>query len=336
MSNRDSRNLIWDVFRGVAAIMVLLHHYTKRYDLLFGHVKPWTIRSSFDLGSWGVCVFFVLTGFFLLPSLLSSPDLGTYYKKRIIRLYPSYIPCVVLTWLLMMCTPPLGTRNVGLVAFLGNLTMFQSFLGFPNVDGAYWTLAVQLIIYITVGVLFFLLKKDIGKLLSFMFAWLLVGCCVWLLNNRLGITKLSFITDAKYIQLFIQGLLLYCIGAKHGKPIFLYPFLLLSVCYDLFWFPFSYFVFNLFLVLAMLVIQLRKLNLKRKGLFVFLGSISFPLYLLHQNIGYLIIRFMENNGLTNEFWIIIPTMLIIGLAWIVASFIEKPISRGIKRILIKQ
>lgn len=332
----DSRNLIWDVFRGIGAFMVLFHHYTKRYDALFEHVEPWPVKSSFDLGAWGVCIFFVLTGLFLIPSLISSPNLGTYYKKRIVRLYPSYIPCVIITWLLMLCAPPLGNRNVNFVAFLGNLTMFQRFLGLPDVDGAYWTLAVQIIVYILIGAFFFLVRKNIGKLMNIMFVWLLVGCVVSFLNNHLGFTKLSFITDAKYIHLFIQGLLLYCIGAKQGKPIWIYIFLTLSICYDLLWFPVSYFVFNLLLIIVMLVVQLADVSLKKKGFFVFIGSISFPLYLLHQNIGYLIIRFMEQHGLTNEIWIIVPIAAMIFLAWLVSVLIEKPISNALKRLLIKQ
>ena len=329
----DSRNLVWDVFRGAGALMVLFHHYTKRYDTLFGHIETWPISFPFDLGAWGVCVFFVLTGFFLIPSLASSPSLGTYYKKRVIRLYSSYIPCVIITWLLMTYAPPLGNRNVSFISFLGNLTMFQLFLGLPNVDGAYWTLAVQLIVYITIGAIFFLMKKSISKLLIVLFVWMIVGCGVAFFKNHLGFTKLTFITDAKFIQLFIQGLLLYCIGTRLYRSIWLYVFLVLCVCYDLLWFSKSYFVFNTLLIVIMLVVQLTNFSLKKKGLLVFIGSISFPLYLLHQNIGYLIIRFMEQHGLTSEWWIIIPASIVIALAWLMIAFVERPISNGIKGLL---
>lgn len=329
----DSRNIIWDVFRGTGAIMVLFHHYTNRYDTLFGHKETWPISLPFSLGAWGVCVFFVLTGFFLIPSLDSSPSLGAYYKKRVVRLYSSYIPCVIITWLLMTFTPPLGNRNVSFISFLGNLTMFQHFLGLPNVDGAYWTLAVQLIVYITIGAIFFIVKKSINKLLIVMFVWMIVGSGVSFLHNQLGFTRLTFITDAKFIQLFIQGLLLYCIGTSLYKSIWIYVFLALCVFYDLFWFSKSYFVFNTLLIVIMLVVQLTNVSLKKKGVLVFIGSISYPLYLLHQNIGYLIIRFMEQHGLTSEWWIVIPVSIVITLAWLITAFVEKPISIGINRIL---
>lgn len=329
----DSRNFIWDVFRGAGVLMVLFHHYTNRYDTLFGHTEAWPISLSHGLGAWGVCLFFILTGFFLIPSLVSSPSLSAYYKKRVVRLYPSYIPCVIITWLLMTFAPPLGSRNVSFISFLGNLTMFQNFIGLPNVDGAYWTLAVQLIVYISIGAFFFLMKKSINKLLAVMFVWMIVGCGISFLNNQLGFNKLTFITDAKFIQLFIQGLLVYCIGTRLYKSIWIYVFLALCVFYDLLWFSKSYFVFNTLLIVIMLVVQLTNVSLRKKGVLVFIGSISFPLYLLHQNIGYLIIRFMEQHGLTSEWWIVIPVSIVITLAWLMTAFIEKPISIGIKRLL---
>lgn len=335
MEKTNSRNLIWDVIRGIGALLVLFHHYTRRYDTLFGHIDTWPVQSAFNLGSWGVCIFFVLTGLFLIPSIYSSRTIGVYYKKRIIRLYPSYIPCVLITWIIMSCVSSIGDRNVGFFQMLGNLTMFQGFLGIPHVDGAYWTLAVQIIVYIIIGALFFIVKKDVGKLLNVLFVWLLIGIMVSVLNNYCGFTKLTFITDSKYIHLFIQGIILYCIGEKQGKPNLLYLFMGICLCYDLFWFPISYLVFNTLIIVLMLIVVVKNIELEKKGFFVFIGTISFPLYLLHQNIGYIVIRSLEQVGLTNEIWIIIPMTISVFLAYVVYSFMEKPLSNMLKRILIK-
>lgn len=102
----------------------------------------------------------------------------------------------------MSCVPSIGGRNVGFFQMLRNLTMFQGFLGLPHVDGAYWTLAVQIIVYIIIGALFFIVKKDVGKLLNVLFVWIMIGIMVSVLNNYCGYTKLTFITDSKYIHLF--------------------------------------------------------------------------------------------------------------------------------------
>ena len=57
------------------------------------------------------------------------------------------------------------------------------------------------------------------------------------------------------------------------------------------------------------------------------------MYLLHQNIGYIIINKMEAAGLTNEIFIIIPITVILLAAWLVHRFIEQPcISLGGRKI----
>ena len=57
---------------------------------------------------------------------------------------------------------------------------------------------------------------------------------------------------------------------------------------------------------------------------LFLGSISYPLYLLHQNIGYVIIHRMRQAGLVHEVWLLTPVIVSILLATVVHQIIEKP------------
>lgn len=61
------------------------------------------------------------------------------------------------------------------------------------------------------------------------------------------------------------------------------------------------------------------------------ASISYPLYLLHQNIGYIIIQKMEAIGLINEVFLIIPIIIIMFFAWLVHHFVETPLQRMSKR-----
>lgn len=46
------------------------------------------------------------------------------------------------------------------------------------------------------------------------------------------------------------------------------------------------------------------------------------MYLLHQNIVFLIIRYMEATGLTQEIFILIPILIIILMSWGVTFFVE--------------
>lgn len=59
----------------------------------------------------------------------------------------------------------------------------------------------------------------------------------------------------------------------------------------------------------------------------YVASISFPLYLLHQNIGRVILNQFVQKGLTSQFVLLIPIVLCIGLASGVHHFVEKPVIR---------
>ena len=91
----------------------------------------------------GVCMFFILTGYFLIPSLEHCRNIIDDAKKRFVRLYPSYWACLVITFVVVILFPLEG-RTFGLKDFIVNITMLQSYLGVENIDGAYWTLGVQI------------------------------------------------------------------------------------------------------------------------------------------------------------------------------------------------
>lgn len=78
------------VLRGVAAAMVVAHHVT----VYFGSAATAPGQFISVLGKYGVNVFFVLSGFIICFAHLHESGqldrLGSYLKRRWIRLYPSY------------------------------------------------------------------------------------------------------------------------------------------------------------------------------------------------------------------------------------------------------
>ena len=134
--------------RGFAAIAVMLFHYTVRYDQILGHRGNWNVTVP-----WGgamVVSFFILSGF--LGILSSETSAKNYLKKRIIRLYPVYWICILCTVMVMKIAFPLYDQlpdsSIALKDILLNLTMLQGILLQPSVDGAYWTLGIDLRFYL--------------------------------------------------------------------------------------------------------------------------------------------------------------------------------------------
>jgi len=64
---------------------------------------------------------------------------------------------------------------------------------------------------------------------------------------------------------------------------------------------------------------------------VFMGTISYPLYLLHQNIGYVALRGMLTAGIPTDAAILIAVAGAIGLAALVTFAAEQPLIRRLRQ-----
>jgi peptidoglycan/LPS O-acetylase OafA/YrhL len=81
--------------------------------------------------------------------------------------------------------------------------------------------------------------------------------------------------------------------------------------------PLVYLIFYLFVF--------RYLYWMKSKVFLFLGSISYPLYLIHQNLGYTLIKQFELWGFTGFYVIVIVALVFIGLATLITVYLEKPL-----------
>ena len=151
--------------------------------------------------------------------------------------------------------------------------------------------------------------------------------------------NLGFMPESKYVEkifiveyipYFFIGIILFK-GYKEGLQLFNSILLLMSLWLIYLSNETSVFclsVFFVFIVYASVFCNVRILRIK---LFTFLGSISYSLYLLHQNIGYVII----NTGYELEAspFISIATafMVSIILASILTFYIEGPIMKSMRQ-----
>src|SRR5438128_3067363 len=84
---RESTRLDFlDGLRGFAALVVFLSHAIGRVSPAFHDFT----YSRFDMGSFGVTVFFLCSGFIIPVSLERQGSLRSFWLRRIFRLYPLY------------------------------------------------------------------------------------------------------------------------------------------------------------------------------------------------------------------------------------------------------
>lgn len=151
-----------DLLRGVAALLVFWFHLDLH--ILCGYpaepVPPgswtyWLVYGFLDLGRYGVALFFMISGF-LIPSTLRAPNasLRSYAIHRFCRLYPAYWVAIA-AWATAAWLSG-DWQGLNARTAVANLTMAQKFLGVPDVIGAFWTLPIELLFYLTCALLFWM------------------------------------------------------------------------------------------------------------------------------------------------------------------------------------
>ena len=201
------------------------------------HVHALTGNPSFSVfgrlsADFAVKAFFVISGMLVYRSYLRSSSLRSYLEKRTRRIYPGYIAVVLICALGLFAFSTdsfsqyfgiafwkyLAANAVFLSHFDGSLPgVFQSHIE-TAVDGVFWTLKIEVIFYLCVPVMSFVLKK-IGQIKGLVFLFAL--SCLWRLAfDYLGSTQPHPKGDL-YHKLAIQypGQMLYFVA---GMFIFLY------------------------------------------------------------------------------------------------------------------
>jgi peptidoglycan/LPS O-acetylase OafA/YrhL len=81
-------------------------------------------------------------------------------------------------------------------------------------------------------------------------------------------------------------------------------------------------------------ISINKLKLLNRKVFLYMGILTYPLYLIHQNIGFII---FNNLGSKINKWVLLFAVFTIMLiaSYMINKFIEKPLGSGLRKSLKK-
>lgn len=339
------RNPFLDYLRGLSALMVMLFHYTARYDMLFGHVRDYPLVLS--RGSFAVLMFFLLSGYLTFKGLNKYRS-RQFAKNRFFRLYPTYWLCLIITYGLVMAFMP--SLSVSGKDLLLNFTMLQMYFGAHSVDGAYWTLTCEVMFYVLI--LFVCLFKGKNNGAHVILGWFLLQIVLMIIPGNGLVALMKKFNLYLYFHCFMAGGVVSLLEkqwlAKEASQK-LPALMIVALCFALVFFVSQQFIAHefdsgLFMGISVLLLIISVvLYVKMGGVqswvnkllspLAWIASISYPLYLLHQNIGYIIISKMEAAGLTNEIFILIPITVILLAAWLIHRFVEQPcISMGNRKI----
>lgn len=287
-----------DALRGVAALVVVAQHAMEQVIRYGGAgatlqgVLDVLFRTGMNFGRFGVAMFFLISGFVIPFSFRSARPLTGFAVSRFFRLYPAYWVSLAFALVIIAITARPMPSGVDIAA---NITMFQKFVGQEDIVGAYWTLAIELIFYFCCAGLFAVKGLGNSRILLPVTAVLLVlslagGASSMLLGRHLpsGIPlHLSLMFLGAMMRLgWLDGDLL---AKKAIKPLIAlliiaipiiqwtsYPESAVSNEYIQ---PFA-FTIGYYIALAMFTFTMTR-NISFRGIWVWLGTISYAVYVLH-------------------------------------------------------
>ena len=309
-----------DIFRAVAALAVCFHHFNRESltgGTFFAEISKY--------GNYGVDIFFVISGYVIPLALLKKGFklryTGLFLKARFFRLYPAYFFAAALTlglWYASTWIP--GFRGAkppspAALQICANLTLTCDFLHQEWCGVVFWTLAIEAQYYVLVALSFGMLFAPRGsqQLLRYgtLFAWLLLPLIFrqgptilgWTALFAMGVVAIlwqgGFIRNCAFclalaIAAWVKGEVRSPLSAAVGMAT----------------------------VLAILLMP----KLHSRPL-IWIGGISYSLYLLHVPIGGRVLNFLERFSHFELVRILaVPAALVSSLlaAQLFFRFIESP------------
>ena len=157
-----TRKNSFDFIRLFAASLVVFSHSFA----LVGQVEPHL--GSVKLGTLGVWIFFILSGYLISKSWDQYPRFNVFFAKRILRIFPGLFVAVIFS--IIVCGIFFSSLSVtnyitnqGTLNYLNNILLYNTVFNLPEVfsdnyypntvNGSLWSLAYEFTMYIGVALL---------------------------------------------------------------------------------------------------------------------------------------------------------------------------------------
>jgi peptidoglycan/LPS O-acetylase OafA/YrhL len=323
-----------DLLRFAAAIAVVLYHYISCFpapaEAAGAAISAVSVVTRY--GYLGVDLFFIISGFVILWSSQNRTPMA-FAESRAGRLFPSFWVAMTLAALAMVVLPH-SAAAVDLPAITapllaGNATMIPKVLGVEMIDGAYWTLEVEIRFYALVFCL--LLLRQMRRVEIWLHLWLAAALLCATFEMPWAV---RFLALEPYGPLFAAGCFFYLVLDKGWSPSrtvgvlvsaalaawmavrqradFITPDAESAVAAPLIVLSF----FGLFTLLSLA----RGMAINTRLAFR-LGALTYPLYLVHGTIGHLVFTALAPSlGVWARIAII--TTLSLALAYLISITIE--------------
>jgi peptidoglycan/LPS O-acetylase OafA/YrhL len=238
----------------------------------------------------GVPLFFMISGFVILMTAQNRGGIE-FINSRVARLYPSFWICVLLSSLALAA---LTHRPPSLAVIGANLTMQPHAFDQPFIDQVYWTLVVEMKFYALTWLI--IVTRQMKRVEFFLTLWLALGALAAFVTVPGWLDSLLIPTWA---PLFSACCFLYLIRSRGPTKRRLVTFVV-SVGLSMYYVAKLVTVYadtatldmqltaaaiELAMSVVFLLLALRKWSLPRSRLWLWLGCLTYPIYLTHAQAG---------------------------------------------------
>ncbi|MDR3375234.1 MAG: acyltransferase [Ancalomicrobiaceae bacterium] len=329
--NKTNRIAYIDGMRGVAILVVVLYHAYSRWSTVvqFGdQFANWPIIRQ---GAIGVPLFFMISGFVILSTLRSCKTIGEFLLRRFLRLFPAMLAGSALIYLTAPLLPERPFGPVDALSLVPGLTFMEpawwtwlSQNPVREMEGAFWSLYVEVRFYWIFGILYFLLGEFRALCVIALLAFL------WLVPVE-SLRAIMLGMGSNFFSWFFLGAFTfrYCTFKRTER---LNSFIIAIVVFAIFCAIRNYrkqidseiisFLLILVFVAAPRVPSIQRFFENRT--LQFLGFVSYPLYLIHENLS---VALIVKLGAACP-WIpglllpVLPIASLTLMAWAIARYVE--------------
>lgn len=350
------------VLRGLASLAVVFYHY--RYFLNGNDNSGKTIWDNlFGNGIIGVTIFFSISGFIMIYTTYDNESNLREAKKfivnRLLRIMPLYYIVLVFSIALTMITNdnPNALTHQDLLSAI-TFTVYENntapnYIGFSGLYDIRWTLNYEMYFYVVFTLSFLLLNRILAII-----TWSVLS--VFIIPFSFGHTPtlsvrgyhfenttINFLTNPIFFE-FITGCVAGYLFKKipsgekdiSKKYIILSALTLISIFYGInsnFLTSTGVLTAALFSIFILFIcLSGETINKFCPRPLVYLGEISFSLYLIHTVIGNAVFHFAWSRNLTTSenmviLFVVLSFALSLGLSHITHNFIEIKLTKYIKK-----
>lgn len=322
----NNRLIFCDYLRGIAALCVLVGHFLYSFFIpdCMSHnagvinmtvsnvdvpqMTHWILFNKYFpgfLGVFGVCVFFLISGFVISYSL-DKKTFKEFWISRLFRLFPTYFVVMSMNLLIIalasfIYSNPFEYKTIDIVVnyFMGLPNLL---LKYPVLDFVGWTLIIEMLFYVLISIANLKSKISLKSIFGIDLFCLTV---IYLLRHF----NVDFVNTSFAVRMFamipfmLLGVLVYMHYSKkiNGRTFFwslMMQFIFFLMLYYrhlgfIGWVEQDTFIYFFGLCLLMFLMFYKFNNeLANIKILKFFGDVSYPLYLVHFYIGFFVIHYL--------------------------------------------